>query len=33
MQFRSFSDENARMKSAWAYLASALEARPRGDKP
>jgi hypothetical protein len=26
MQFRSSADENARRKSAWAYLASALQA-------
>lgn len=26
MQFRSSADENARMRSAWAYLASSLQA-------
>jgi hypothetical protein len=26
MQFRKSAGENARMKSAWAYLANALEA-------
>lgn len=29
MQFRSSADENARKKSAWAYLASALQAHGR----
>ncbi len=30
MQFRKSAEENARMKSAWAYLANALAALPRG---
>ncbi|HET9389505.1 MAG TPA: MerR family transcriptional regulator [Steroidobacteraceae bacterium] len=30
MQFRKSAEENARMKRAWAYLASALAALPRG---
>jgi len=33
MQFRRSPDENARMKSAWGYLARALEVPPRGAKP
>jgi DNA-binding transcriptional MerR regulator len=33
MQFRSSADENARKKSAWGYLASALQAHAEGSRP
>lgn len=32
MQFRGFADENARRKTAWAYLAGALQAQPAGSR-